>query len=172
MPHKMNPITAERICGLARVIRSHVITALENNLLWHERDLTNSSPERIIFPESCILTDYLLHLTTNLIENLVFFDENIEKNLKLTNGLIMAERLMAELAKRGMGRQTAYRLVRECAIKANQERVPFIKVAGEKKEIREYLSREELENIMDPYTYIGSAIKIVENVLKKSREWF
>ncbi|HIH62609.1 MAG TPA: adenylosuccinate lyase [Methanobacteriales archaeon] len=172
MPHKMNPITAERICGLARVIRSHVITALENNLLWHERDLTNSSPERIIFPESCILTDYLLHLTTNLIENLVFFDENIEKNLKLTNGLIMAERLMAELAKRGMGRQTAYRLVRECAIKANQERVPFIKVVGEKKEIREYLSREELENIMDPYTYIGSAIKIVENVLKKSREWF
>ncbi|MBC7119322.1 MAG: adenylosuccinate lyase [Methanobacteriaceae archaeon] len=172
MPHKMNPITAERICGLARVIRSHVITALENNLLWHERDLTNSSPERIIFPESCILTDYLLHLTTNLIENLVFFDENIEKNLKLTNGLIMAERLMAELAKRGMGRQTAYRLVRECAIKAHQERVPLIKVAGEKKEIREYLSREELENIMNPYTYIGSAIKIVENVLKKSREWF
>jgi len=172
MPHKMNPITAERICGLARVIRSHVITALENDLLWHERDLTNSSPERIIFPESCILTDYLLHLTTNLIENLVFFDENIEKNLKLTNGLIMAERLMAELAKRGMGRQTAYRLVKECAIKANQERVPLIKVAGEKKEIREYLSREELENIMDPYTYIGSAIKIVENVLKRSREWF
>ncbi|HOQ20168.1 MAG: adenylosuccinate lyase [Methanothermobacter tenebrarum] len=172
MPHKMNPITAERICGLARVIRSHVITALENNLLWHERDLTNSSPERIIFPESCILTDYLLHLTTNLIENLVFFDENIEKNLKLTNGLIMAERLMAELAKRGMGRQTAYQIVRECAIKANKERTPLIKVAGEKREIMEYLSFEELEDIMDPHTYLGSAIKIVENVLKKSKEWF
>lgn len=172
MPHKMNPITAERICGLARVIRSHVITALENNLLWHERDLTNSSPERIIFPEACILTDYILHLTINLIENLVFFDENIEKNLKLTNGLIMAERLMAELAKRGMGRQTAYKIVRECAIKASQERVPLIKVAGEKSEIMEYLNREELKNIMNPHTYIGSAIKIVENVLKKSREWF
>ncbi|MDI9624816.1 MAG: adenylosuccinate lyase [Methanothermobacter sp.] len=172
MPHKMNPITAERICGLARVIRSHVITALENNLLWHERDLTNSSPERIIFPESCILTDYLLQITINLIENLVFFDENIEKNLKLTDGLIMAERLMAELAKRGMGRQTAYKIVRECAIKARQERVPLIKVAGEQSEILEYLSWEELENIMNPHTYLGSAIKIVENVLKKSREWF
>lgn len=172
MPHKMNPITAERICGLARIIRSHVITALENNLLWHERDLTNSSPERIIFPESCILTDYLLHLTINLIENLVFFDENIEKNLKLTNGLIMAERLMAELARRGMGRQTAYQIVRECAIKAKQERIPLIKVVREKREIMEYLSFEELEDIMNPHTYIGSAIKIVENVLRKSREWF
>lgn len=172
MPHKMNPITAERICGLARVIRSHVIVALENNLLWHERDLTNSSPERIIFPESCILTDYLLHLTLKLIENLVFFDENIEKNLNLTNGLIMAERLMAELAKKGMGRQTAYKIVRECAIEANKNKKPLIKVASEKKEILKYLNHKELENIMNPYTYIGSATKIVENVLKKSRKWF
>ncbi len=172
MPHKMNPITAERICGISRVIRSHVIVALENSPLWHERDLTNSSPERIIFPESCILTDYILNLTIKLMENLVFFPENIERNLNFTEGLIMAERLMAELAQRGMGRQTAYTIVRKCAIEANNTKKPLEAVALEKDEIRDYMSPEEIREIMEPHNYIGSAFEIVENVLKESKEWF
>lgn len=117
MPHKMNPITAERICGVARIVKSYVNAALDNNPLWHERDLTNSSCERIMFPESCILTDYILNLTIKLMNNLVFYDENIERNLNLTNGLIMAERLMAELTRAGMGKQTAYGIVRKMPLK-------------------------------------------------------
>jgi len=172
MPHKMNPITAERICGVSRVVRSYVVAAMENNPLWHERDLTNSSCERIIFPEACILTDYILNLTLKLMGNLVFYPENIERNLNLTNGLIMAERLMAELTRRGMGRQTAYGLVRECAIKANKEQQLLSEVILSRDELEGYLSPEDVEEIMDPRTYIGSAEKTVDKVLESSKTWF
>jgi adenylosuccinate lyase len=172
MPHKMNPITAERICGVSRVVRSYVVAAMENNPLWHERDLTNSSCERIIFPEACILTDYILNLTLKLMGNLVFYPENIEKNLNLTNGLIMAERLMAELTRRGMGRQTAYALVRECAISANKENQLLSEVILSRSELEGYLSPEDVEEIMDPHTYIGSAVKTVDKVLDSSKKWF
>jgi len=172
MPHKMNPITAERICGISRVIRSHTIPALENNPLWHERDLTNSSCERIIFPESCLLTDYILVLSLKLFDNLVFYDENIERNLNITHGLIMAERVMAELTRRGAGRQTAYALVRNCAVEANQKGFGFEELISADDEIRKYLSLEDIKEIMDPHTYLGSAVKIVENVISESQNWF
>lgn len=172
MPHKMNPITAERICGISRVIRSHVTPALENNPLWHERDLTNSSCERIIFPESCILTDYILQLSIRLFENLVFYPENIERNLNITNGLIMAERVMSELTRFGMGRQTAYALVRSCSVEANEKNKDFKEIISSNNEIREYMSLEAIEEIMDPHTYLGSALQIVDNVLRESKNWF
>ncbi|MBM4241868.1 MAG: adenylosuccinate lyase [Euryarchaeota archaeon] len=172
MPHKMNPISAERICGISRVIRAYVIPALENNPLWHERDLTNSSCERIIFPEACILTDYILNLSIKLMKNLEFYPENIEYNLNITNGLIMAERAMAELVMKGMGRQTAYALVRNCSIKASEEKKGLREVLSSKEEIKEYLSDDEINEIMDPHKYIGSSLEIVENVLEKSKNWF
>ena len=128
MPHKMNPITAERISGISRVIRAYVVPALENNPLWHERDLTNSSCERIILPETCILTDYIITLTLKVLNNLVFYPENIEKDLNITNGLIMAERFMAELTRKGMGRQTAYAIVRTCSIEANRKNIGLLDV--------------------------------------------
>lgn len=172
MPHKMNPITAERICGVSRVVRSYVVAAMENNPLWHERDLTNSSCERIIFPEACILTDYILNLSLKLMGNLVFYPENIERNLNLTNGLIMAERLMAELTRKGMGRQTAYALVRECAIKANKEQELLSDVILARSELEGYLTPEDVQEIMDPHTYIGSAVLSVEKIIKLSKDWF
>ncbi|MBZ9571080.1 adenylosuccinate lyase [Methanobrevibacter sp. TMH8] len=172
MPHKMNPITAERICGVARVVRSYVVAAMENNPLWHERDLTNSSCERIIFPEACILTDYILNLTIKLMSNLVFYEDNIERNLNLTNGLIMAERLMAELTRAGMGKQTAYGIVRECAIKANKSNEPLAEVILSKDEVKEFLTEEDVEKIMNPHTYIGSSQKIIDGVLESSKNWF
>ncbi len=172
MPHKMNPITAERICGVARIVRSYTIPALENNPLWHERDLTNSSCERIMFPEACILLDYILNLTIKLVNNLVFYPENIERNLNMTNGLIMAERAMAELTRGGMGRQTAYALVRKCALEANKTGTPLLDILLKEKKIKQYLSEEDINKMMDPHTYIGSSDKIIENVLKKSKEWF
>lgn len=172
MPHKMNPITAERICGVSRVVRSYVVAAMENNPLWHERDLTNSSCERIIFPEACILTDYILNLSLKLMGNLVFYPENIERNLNLTNGLIMAERLMAELTRKGMGRQTAYGLVRECAIKANKEQKLLSDVILARSELEGYLTPDDVEEIMDPHTYIGSAVLSVEKIIDLSKDWF
>lgn len=172
MPHKMNPITAERISGVSRVVRSYVIAAMENNPLWHERDLTNSSCERIIFPEACILTDYILNLTIKLMSNLVFYEDNIERNLNMTHGLIMAERLMAELTRKGMGRQTAYGIVRECAIKANKKQELLSDIILTKDEVKKYLSYEDVEEIMDHHTYIGSSKRIVDEILESSKKWF
>lgn len=172
MPHKMNPITAERINGISRVIRAYVTPALENNPLWHERDLTNSSCERIILPESCILTDYILNLTIKVLNNLVFYPENIEKDLNITHGLIMAERFMAELTRRGMGRQTAYALARECSMEAYEKNKGLMEIALSKDEIKQYLSEDEIKEIMNPHTYIGSSVEIVNNVLEASKGWF
>lgn len=172
MPHKMNPITAERICGIARIVKSFVNAALDNNPLWHERDLTNSSCERIMFPESCILTDYILNLTIKLMSNLVFYDENIERNLNLTNGLIMAERLMAELTRSGMGKQTAYGIVRRNAIKANKEGGLLGELILEEEDVQKYLTPEDVEKIMNPHTYIGSSKTIINELLEQSKEWF
>lgn len=172
MPHKMNPITAERICGVSRVVRAYVAPALQNNPLWHERDLTNSSAERIIIPESSILTDYILQLSIKLMENLVFYPENIEANLNLTGGLIMAERFMAELTRRGMGRQTAYGVVRRCALEANQKGISLEAVVLDNEDISAYLSPDEVCQIMDPHTYLGSAVQVVKNVLEDSKNWF
>ena len=172
MPHKMNPITAERICGVARIVKSYVNAAMENNPLWHERDLTNSSCERIMFPESCILTDYILNLTIKLMNNLIFYDENIERNLNFTNGLIMAERLMAELTRAGMGKQTAYGVARKNAIKANKEKLLLADLILEDPDASQFLTAEDVERIMDPHTYIGSAEIIVDEILESSKTWF
>ena len=172
MPHKMNPITAERICGVARIVKSYVNAAMENNPLWHERDLTNSSCERIMFPESCILTDYILNLTIKLMNNLIFYDENIERNLNFTNGLIMAERLMAELTRAGMGKQTAYGVARKNAIKANKEKLLLADLILEDPDASQFLTKEDVERIMDPHTYIGSAEIIVDEILESSKDWF
>ena len=171
MPHKMNPITAERICGISRVVRAYVAPALQNNPLWHERDLTNSSCERIIFPESCMLTDYMIKLSLKLFNNLVFKPENIEKNLNLSHGLIMAERVMAELTRKGLGRQTAYALVRTCSMDAYEFDKGLKEVISANDEIRKYLSMDEIEEIMDPHTYIGSSVQMVDDVIQASKNW-
>ena len=159
MPHK-------------RIIKSYVNAAMENNPLWHERDLTNSSCERIMFPEACILTDYILNLTIKLMNNLIFYDENIERNLNFTNGLIMAERLMAELTRAGMGKQTAYGVARKNAIKANKEKLLLADLILEDPDASQFLTKEDVERIMDPHTYIGSAPIIVDEILESSKDWF
>lgn len=172
MPHKMNPITAERICGISRVIRAYVAPALQNNPLWHERDLTNSSCERIILPESCMLTDYIIKLSLKLFNNLVFKPENIEKNLNMSNGLIMAERVMAELTRKGLGRQTAYAMVRTSSMDAYELNVGLKEIIDSNEEIKKYLSSAEIDKIMDPHTYIGSSVEMVNEVLVASKHWF
>ena len=164
MPHKRNPIRTEKVCGLARVIYSNVIPALLNNPLWHERDLTNSSVERVILPESFVLLDEMLRVTIRVLRGLEFFPENIERNLYLTKNLIMAEPLMLKLTERGMGRQEAHELVRQLAMKAFEEGRDFLEVVEKNEEVRRYLSGEDLTSLK-PENYIGVAPQIVDKVI-------
>ena len=164
MPHKRNPIRSEKISGLARVIYSNVIPALLNNPLWHERDLTNSSVERVILPETFVLLDEMLKNMKRVLLGLEFFPENIKKNLYLTKNLIMAEPLMLKLTEKGMGRQQAHELVRRLAMKAFEENRDLLEVLSESKEAREYLTDNDLASLK-PENYIGMAPQIVDNVI-------
>ncbi len=169
MPHKMNPIYGERICGLSRIIKADAMASLDNIPLWHERDLTNSSCERIIIPESCILTDYILNLSVKLIDNLVFHKKAIERNLNLTQGRIMAEAVMVKLVEKGLGRQEAHRLARECALESYKKDKPFRETLLKNKKIKKLLNEKELDKVLDPSNYLGTAVKQVDIVLKKIR---
>ena len=119
-----------------------------------------------------MLTDYIIKLSLKLFKNLVFKPENIERNLNLTHGLIMAERVMAELTRKGVGRQTAYALVRVCSMDAYERDVGLKEVITANDEVTKYLSLNEIEEIMDPHTYIGSAVQIVDDVITASNNWF
>ncbi|WP_440953603.1 adenylosuccinate lyase [Methanococcoides sp. FTZ1] len=169
MPHKRNPIKSEQISGLARIVRSMVEPELLNNTLWDERDLTNSSCERVVFPESCVLTDHLLKLAIGVIENLRFYPENIRKNLDLLRGLNMGEAIMIELAKRGVGRQEAHEIVRSSAMEAHESGKHLKEVLLAKPEVTQYLSEEEITDLVNPDRYIGTAVEQVENVVAKIR---
>jgi len=164
MPHKRNPHKAERICSLARVVRSNLIVAMENIPLEHERDLTNSANERVIFPQSFIAVDYMAKQMIGILSGLQFFDENIKRNLELTNGLIMAERLMVALTDKGVGRQEAHEKVRTLAMEAFEKKRHLMEVA---KENIDELNEKEIEELFDYSTYTGNARKIVENALKE-----
>lgn len=166
MPHKRNPVSAEKVCGLARVIKSNVFVALENVSLEHERDLTNSSSERVIIPESFILLDEILKTAKKVLSGLTFHPDNIERNLKLTRGLNMAEAAMLALADKGMGRQKAHALLRKLSMKALKEKVELKKVLLDSREVTRLLSRKEIESLVNPEKYIGTAVEQVKNVLK------
>lgn len=169
MPHKRNPIKSEQVCGLARIVRGMVEPELLNNTLWDERDLTNSSSERIIFPETCVLTDHILKLTADIIVNLRFYPENIKRNLDLMKGLNMGEAVMIELAKRGVGRQEAHETVRTCAMEARESGKHMKDVLKSKSEVTRYIGPDELEALMDPEKYIGTAVEQVEAVVARLR---
>jgi len=167
MPQKRNPIMAERICGLSRVIKANAIASLENIPLWHERDLTNSSPERIIIPESCILTDYILKISIDLLENLVFSYKNIKRNLNLSQGRIMAESVMIKLTEKGLGRQDAHELIRKLAMESYEKNLPFREVLLKDNTITKCLTSKEIDSALDPKNYIGTAVEQVKTVVRK-----
>lgn len=167
MPQKRNPHKSERICSLARLVRSNVAVALENISLEHERDLTNSANERFLFSESFIVTDYMLKELNKILAGLQFYPENIEKNLELTGGAIMAERVMIALAERGMGRQEAHELMRNCAMEAYRDKKRLFDVVVAKPEVTKLIPKEELERLFNPKNYIGEAVEIVERAIGK-----
>ncbi len=167
MPHKRNPIKSEQVCGLARIIRSAVEPALQNNTLWDERDLTNSSCERILFPEASILTDHCLRLMANVLEGLVINRAAIRRNLGFLHGINMAESVMIELTKKGMNRQDSHERVRMASMQALAENRPLAEVLGSDPEIVRYCSKSDIAALLNPDTYIGTSVMQVERVIEK-----
>jgi len=154
MPHKRNPITCERICGLARIVRANALAALENVSLWHERDITHSSVERVIVPDSTILVDYMLVQMTKVIDGLVVYPENMRRNLEKTRGLIFSEAVLLALTRKGMLREEAYRIVQDRAMAVWASgglpgQGDFREALGADPRVRATLSKEELEACFD-----------------------
>src|SRR4249920_2439046 len=144
MPHKRNPVTCEQICGLARVVRSNVMAAFEDVALWHERDISHSSVERVILPDSTILTDYLLEKTTKLVDQLLVYPERMRRNLDLTCGLVFSGQLLLDLAAGGMLREQAYRLVQSHAMRAWEQEGDFRAAIESDPEVTAVLSPEKI----------------------------
>jgi len=167
MPHKRNPIKSEQVCGLARIVRSSVEPALLNNVLWDERDLTNSSPERVLFPEASVLTDHILKVMIGVLEGLEFNKENIRRNLMLLRGVNLAESVMIELTKRGMNRQDAHEVMRTASLQALAEDRDLAEVLGERPEVTAFVTREDLKALLSPDAYIGTAVQQVERLIEK-----
>ncbi|MBF2462857.1 adenylosuccinate lyase [Listeria welshimeri] len=152
MPHKRNPIGSENVTGLARVIRGHMVTAYENVPLWHERDISHSSAERIILPDSTILLDYILNRFGNIVKNLTVFPENMKRNMDRTLGLIYSQRVLLSLIDKGLAREAAYDVVQPRAMEAWEKQVPFRELVEQDTTITENLSREEIADCFD-YNY-------------------
>ena len=163
MPHKRNPIASENMCGLTRVLRGNAFASLENMPLWHERDISHSSVERIIAPDSTILLDYLLCRLNGVLDNLVVYPENMMKNLKLTGRLFFSQQVMLHLTQKGVSREDAYRLVQRNAMKAWEEGRDLQDILGEDSEVMSLLSNEELENIFD----LGYHLKHVDTIFEQ-----
>jgi adenylosuccinate lyase len=165
MPHKRNPITCEQISGLARVVRSNAQAGFENVALWHERDISHSSVERIIFPDSTILADYLLDKTANLIDTLLVYPERMLRNLNLTGGLIFSGQLLLDLSEAGMSREEAYRLVQTHAMRAWKEDLVFRDEVRKDPKITSLLSPEKLDRTFDLQRQLGNVDAIFARVL-------
>jgi len=165
MPHKRNPIISERVTGLARILRSNSMAALENVALWHERDISHSSVERIIVPDSCIALDYMLDLMVKLISKLLIYPENMIRNLNLTRGLVFSQTILLKLVTKGISREDAYRIVQDSAMKVWQDEKLNLKDELVKSdELRKYISIEELNEIFAN----KNMLKNVEFIFKRS----
>ena len=167
MPHKRNPIRSEQVCGLARIVRSAVEPALQNNTLWDERDLTNSSCERVLFPEASILTDHCIRLMTTVLEGLVINRAAIRRNLAFLHGINMAESVMIELTKKGMNRQDAHERIRMASMQALVEERSLADVLGADPEVLRYCSRTDIAGLLNPDSYIGTSVRQIDRVIEK-----
>jgi adenylosuccinate lyase len=167
MPHKRNPILSERICGLARVLRGYALTALENNALWHERDISHSSAERVILPDACIALDYMLAKTASLIETLVVNNEQMLANLNLTRGLVFSGQLLLALAAAGVTREEAYYWVQRNALKSWDEGLDFRELVKQDADIAARLRSEQIEQAFDLRAMLKNVDRVFERVFGK-----
>jgi adenylosuccinate lyase len=164
MPHKRNPVTSEQICGLARVVRSNAQAAFENNALWHERDISHSSVERVILPDSCILSDYLINKTEWLIDGLVVYPARMRGNLEALGGVTASGQLLLELTRKGVTREDAYAIVQPLAMRVWDDGANFRELVMKTQSITEHLSREELDALFDVSRQLRNVDKIFERV--------
>lgn len=163
MPHKKNPISSENLCGLARVVRSNSFAAMENVALWHERDISHSSAERIIFPDSTILVDFMLNRFKNVIDNLVINEKNMLKNANLFGGIVYSQKVLLKLVEKGITREDAYKIVQKNAHDAFENNGDFNANLKNDVEVKKYLSLEEIEKCFDTQDYL----KNIEEIYKR-----
>lgn len=155
MPHKRNPIRSERLSGIARIIRSHAVAALEDVALWHERDISHSSVERVILPDTCIYTHFMLSEIAELVKNLLVYPENMQRNLNVYGGVIFSQRVLLTLVEKGMNREDAYSMVQSCAHQAwNQPEGNFYTLISNDALVKKYLSAQEIEACFDPQNHL------------------
>jgi adenylosuccinate lyase len=164
MPHKRNPILSERICGMARVVRANSIVGLENVALWHERDISHSSAERVVLPDSSIAVDYMLHKMASLIDGLVVYPERMLENLNATRGLIFSGHLLLALTQSGVAREEAYKWVQRSAMKTWDEGGDFHSLVSADKEIRAHLSAEQIARVFSLDTYLRNVDAVFARV--------
>ncbi len=169
MPHKRNPISAENLSGLARVVRANAIAAMENVALWHERDISHSSVERIIIPDSTLLIDYMLARFNNLIERLIVYPKNMQRNMEISKGLFHSEAVMLALVKKGIARETAYSYVQRNAMKVWKDGGDFNMLLKSDKDIGSYLSAKEIDQCFDLSHTLKEVDYILRRVFKKKR---
>jgi len=154
MPHKRNPVSCEQVCGLARLVRSNAQAALENVALWHERDISHSSVERVILPDSSLLVDYMLHQMARILDGLLVYPERMRENMERSFGLMFSQRVLLRLAETGLPRQAAYEMVQRNAMRAWRERVPFRDLLAGDAEVMARLTAADLEACFDPSWYL------------------
>jgi adenylosuccinate lyase len=164
MPHKRNPIGSENMTGLARVIRGHALTAFEDVALWHERDISHSSAERIIAPDTTELIDYMLHRFGNIVKNLTVFPENMKRNMDATFGLIYSQHVMLELIAKGMTREAAYDLVQPLTAQSWDNQVMFRPLVEQNAQIRQYLTDDDIDKAFDYHYHLKRVDEIFERV--------
>ena len=170
MPHKRNPIISERICGLARVVRANSVVGLENVALWHERDISHSSAERVVLPDSSIALDYMLQKTTALFDGLVVYPDRMLENLNLTRGLIFSGQLLLALTQNGVARETAYEWVQRNAMKVWDDGAEFQSLISADKEIRTHLSAEQIARVFSLETYLRNVDTIFARVFDSAAD--
>lgn len=155
MPHKRNPIRSERLTGMARIIRGYATAALEDVALWHERDISHSSVERMMFPDCCTLIHFMLVETTDLIKHLLVYPENMQRNMNLYGGVVFSQRVLLQLVAKGMSREEAYAVVQGCAHQAwNQPNGNFQALITENEQVKTHLSPEEIAACFDPQHHL------------------
>lgn len=169
MAQKKNPMLSENVSGLARVVRSYITPQMECMVLWHERDLSNSAAERFILPHVAVLTDDILYKITDVFSNLVVNEERMLRNIRSAGGFIMAESVLLALASKGMGRQEAHELVRQTAIRAEEEGKDLRSALMENAQVAALLSGDELDAVMDPINYLGKAPELTDRVVQQAR---
>lgn len=165
MPHKRNPIRSERLTGMARIVRGNAVAALENVALWHERDISHSSVERVILPDSCILTHFMLKEITGLVKNLLVYPENMKRNMNVYGGVIFSQRVLLTLVEKGMNREEAYQVVQGCAMSAwNKTDGDFRKLICEDATVNETLSEAEIDACFDPNHHLKNLDEIYQRL--------